>query len=292
MKISFIIPFYYKWQNFSNCRANYEYLQIEGHEVDIFSNKELAGKNVDWNGYDLIMLHGSGAVLPEEEYAKVKVPIISFGWSDPNLFNEVHFDQGDIYCTNDMSLANCTDEKPVIFYNTACDKRHHKDLNLRKETDIIVYGAGNHKFVKTRNETVNALRKLGFNIKVFGRGWDTHPDTYGFIEGEQLGQEICKAHLLLDLSDEVTSWPHRIFECSARGTPALTMDRPDTQMMFEEGEILYYKDYDDMVDELNFWINEHKYNLRNIGLKAQARCYKDHDISVRIKELLNIMEQL
>lgn len=292
MKIAFIIPFYYKWDNFSNVRANSEYLRLEGHDVGVFSRKEIGCDPIDWNWYDIIMLHGSGAVLPEEEFKKCKKPIISFGWSDPNLYNETHFNQGNIYCTNSLIVSKYKVDKSVYFYNTACDKRHHKDLNLQKGTDILVYGAGTHKFVTNRNEVVNKLRNLGFKVKVFGRGWNKHPDTYEFIEGEGLAQEICKAHLLLDVTNRTTAWGHRVFEASARGTPVLTIDREDTRQMFDEGtEILLYKDFGNMVGLLHAYLGIPKV-LRMIGKRAQKRCYKDHDISVRIKELLKIMEKL
>ncbi len=292
MKIAFIIPFYYKWENYSNVKGNSEYLRLEGHDVGVFSKKEIEKDPINWNWYDVVMLHGSGAVLPEEEFKKIKVPIISLGWSDPNLFNIIHYSQGNIYCTNDLKLTKFPHEKPVYFYNTTCDKRYHIDLNLEKTTDILVYGCGNHKFITSRNEVVNNLRNLGFKIKIFGREWDKHPDTFEFIEGEGLAQEICKAHLLLDVTNTTTAWGHRCFESSARGTPVLTIDREDTKQMFKEWkEILLYKDFEDLVQKLAVALT-HKNNLRRIGLNAQKRCYKDHDISVRIKELLKIMEQL
>lgn len=291
-RIAFVIPFYYKWNNVANVRSNYEYLQLEGYDVDIFSKKEMVGKIINWNSYDVIMLHGSGAVLPEEEFEKVKVPIISFGWSDPSLFNITHFSQGSLYCTNDLTLSKIPNDKPVYFYNTACDKRHHKNLNLEKETEILVYGAGTHKFVTDRNETVNKLREFGFNIKVFGRGWDKHPNTFEFIEGDGLAREICKAHLVLDISNETTAWPHRILESSACATPVLTIYREDTCRMFErEVEIIIYDGFAELQICLDFYLRD-KSLLRRIGLNAQLRCWEDHDISVRIKELIKIMESL
>ena len=33
MKICFCVPYLYKWGNFSNVRAHYEYLKAEGHIV-------------------------------------------------------------------------------------------------------------------------------------------------------------------------------------------------------------------------------------------------------------------
>ena len=291
-RIAFVIPFYYKWNNYSNVKANYEYLLKMGYEVDVYSKSDVYTEKINWEWYDIVMLHGSGAVLPEEEYKKVKCAIISFGWSDPNLFNDIHYKQGTVYCTNDLNLAMRIDTKPSYFYNTACDKRHHVDLYLEKETDILVYGCGNHKFVPERNKTVSDLRLYGYKIKVFGKGWIPHEDTFGFIEGEELAREICKAHIVLDITNGSTAWGHRIFESSARGTPVLTFDRKDTRSMFKEwDEILLYKDFVDLVIKLSIAMM-HKNDLRKIGLRAQQRCYKDHDISVRIKKLIKIMDKL
>jgi len=297
-KIAFIIPFYYKWNNYANVRSNYEFLQKEGYQVDIYSKKE--DSNVMFKNYDLVMLHGSGALLTDEQHNECKsnnIPIFSFGWSDPNLFHEKHYGQGDVYLTNDLSLSKKLKErndKPVYFYNTACDKRHHKDLNLNKETDILVYGAGIHKWVTDRNEVVDNLRKDGFKIKVFGRSWNKHKDTFEFIDGIGLAKEICQAHLLLDVTNGETAWGHRVFESSARGTPVITFNRADTRSMFADSEIIYYNNYNDILRMLNFYLRTPEVMaslLRKKGLDAQKRCYKDHDISVRIKQLVKIIEE-
>jgi len=295
MNICFIIPFFYKWSTFSNVRANYEYLRRLGYKVDLFNKNEKP--SIDFSNYDLVMLHGSGSFLSNEQYKECisnKVPIWSFGWSDPNIFNETHYEQGSMYFSNDLTLSKMMSYKSNKlhwFYNTACDQRHHYSLNIPKETEILVYGTGKHPVVTNRNETVNKLRNEGFKIKVFGKNWDKHPDTHGFIQGEDLIAEINKAHLLLDLSNEITAWPHRIFEASACGTPVLTINREDTNTMFlVNKEIMLYEDFDDLKVQLKYWLNN-KHELRQIGLNAQKRCYKDHDISVRIQELDKLIKE-
>ena len=245
-QIAFIVPFFYKLNNYANVRSNYDYLKKAGYKVNLFSKN--TKPTIDFNKYDLIMLHGSGSFLSEEQYKECQKPIIAFGWSDPNLFNEAHFHQGTVYCTNDFNLSNELRKslKPIYFYNTACDKRYHIDLNLPKINDVLVYGSGTHKFVPNRNEVVNNLRAIGYKIKVFGRGWDKHSDTYAFITGENLAKQICISHLVLDITNTETAWAHRIFEASARGTPVLTTDREDTRMMFQsEKEILLYNDFEE-----------------------------------------------
>lgn len=291
MKICIIIPFYYKWNSGANIRAHYDYLK-NIYEVDLYSKKELKG--VDINKYDLIMLHGSGAVLPNDLYKGCNKPIFGFGWSDPNLFNETHFGQSDVYFTNHLNTfkkCEVRSDKKVYYYQTACNKKFHKNLNLEKINDVLVFGCGNHNFITNRNEVVNKLRQNGFQIRVFGRGWDKHPDTYGFIEGEEFIKEINQSHIVLDIMNKTSSWAHRILEASACATPVLTMDREDTKQMFEENrEILYYKNFEDVVNHLHFYLGC-KDRLKEIGLEAQKRCYAQHDISNRIQELIKIINE-
>lgn len=285
MKIAFVLPFMYNWNSFPTTRASYEMLQILGHEVDLF-NKNKQPK-IDYNNYDQVWLIGAGTKLTTEEFVNINVLVIAFGLSDPNLFNSDHFINCDVYCTNDLEIYKSHKHYKKTIYNpTSCDKRYHKNLNLVKETDILTFGIGKHKFVTNRNETVNKLRSEGFNIKVFGRDWDKHKDTYAFIEGQELIEEINKAHLLLDLSNETTSWPHRILEAGACGTPVISINREDTKQMFGEETIIYYDDYEDLALTLNVMMN-HKAVLKIIGCETQKICYEKHDISVRIKQLLD-----
>ncbi len=292
MKIAFVIPFYYKWGNFSNIKAHYDYLRLAGYEVELFSrNKKPI---IDYNSYDQVWLMGTGSKIDKQTFESINVPVLAFGWSDPNLFSEDHYENCDIYFTNDLNTYNklqYRSDKITYYYKTACNKLHHRHLNLEKTTDILVYGCGNHKFIPNRNAIVNKLRRKGFNIKVFGRGWDKHENTYDFIKGEEFIEEINRAKIVLDITNETSAWGHRIFEASACGTPVLTYSREDTKQVLEIGkEVFLYKNLKDMVDLLYTWLS-YPAILKDVGKLAQKRCYKDHDISVRIQELLKIIKE-
>lgn len=287
-KICMIIPFKYKWNTFANVRSHYEYLK-KIYQVDLYTREGSLRANL--NDYDLIMLHGSGAILTKEQLRSTHTKIFGFGWSDPNLFNETHYNQSDVYFTNDLGISRKLNNKPIHYYQTACNKEFHRTLDLPKETDILVYGQGSHKFITNRNDIVDELRKFGFNIKVFGRGWTQHEDTHPFIEGQRLIEEINKAHVVLDISNGTTAWPHRIFEASACGTPVLTYNREDTRLLFEDNdEIILYDDYAELIVSLSMMI-KNKVAMKDLGMSAQKRCYKDHDISVRIQDLIEVIEE-
>ena len=97
--------------------------------------------------------------------------------------------------------------------------------------------------------------------------------------------------MILDITNKTTSFGHRIFEGSACGVPILTCDREDVRELFISGhEVLTYATFDNIVTTLNYVLKNPDI-LQTIGNKAQKRCYKDHDISVRIQELLKIIEE-
>jgi len=291
MKICFIVPYYYKWNNFSNVRSTYETLQSLGHEVDLFRRMERY--KIKYNTYDQIWLMGSGAWMTKNRFAKMKVPVISFGWSDPNLYLEDHMKNCNLYCTNDLrTYRKIARQKLAYYHQTACDKRYHKNLNLERTTEILVYGVGRHPFVPNRNEVVNKLRKVGFKIKVFGRKWDRHPDTYKFIEGQKFLEEINKAKILLDLTNRKTALGHRIFEGCGCGTPVMTMYREDTSLLFtDKSEIIMYNNFNELLSLLKYYLNRPNL-LTIIGKNAQNRCYNDHDIINRIVTLLKYLKKL
>lgn len=294
MKILMLIPFYYLWDSGSNVQHHYEALKELGYDVTVKSKKE----KYNVKDYNLILAMGSGAIFNDDEIEYCydnNISIISIGLSDPNLFNEKHFLQSDVYLTNDLNLSKSLEYHciPKVYYHqTTCDKNYHKNLNLPKEYDILTYGIGNHRFVTNRNEIVNKLRSSDLKIRVLGRGWDEHEDTHDFIDGGQLVKEINKAHIVLDIINEKTSWPHRVFEASACGTPVLTCYREDTtKLLTPNEEVLLYTTFADMKEKLKMWLREPE-GLKLMGWKAQQRCYKDHDISVRIKQLDKIIKEL
>jgi len=107
-KIAFIIPFKYKFKNFSNVKSHYEYLQILGYNVDLY---DLSKKPIiEYNNYDQIWLMGSRTKLNYDTFwkltTKTNTKVIAFGWSDPNMFDEQHAHNCHIYFTNDLKKFN------------------------------------------------------------------------------------------------------------------------------------------------------------------------------------------
>ncbi len=287
MKIAYVIPFKYNWDSFSTVRAGLETLPTEGIEAKLFIKKYDKTYNPDQ-----VWLCGAGTKMTKEEYKNTKVPVIAFGLSDPNIYSKEHFENCNIYCTNSLSLyMKLKDIKPCYWFPASCDKRYHKNLNLEKTTDVLFIGTGNHKYLPFRNKIINDLRATGIKIRVFGRGWDKHPDTYGFISGNTLIKEINKTKILLDLNSETTSLSHRIFEGSACGTPVISNYRGDMRRLFRIcEEIIPYKYFSELESIIKYYLDNPE-QLTQIGKRAQAKCYKEHDITNRIHWLLDFIRR-
>lgn len=290
MKIAFVIPFKYKWNSYSTVRSALEMLPTENVEPIMFIKK--FDKSID---IDQIWLMGSGTKLTKEEYnyyKKSHIPVIAFGLSDPNLYNEEHFENCDIYCTNSLQLyMELKNKKPSYWYPACCDKRYHKNFNLEKTTNVLFIGTGNHKFLPFRNEIINDLRAKGIKIKIFGKGWNKHEDSYKFIDGIRLIEEINKAKMLLDLNLKTTSLSHKIFEGSACGTPVVTPYRGDSGRLFDPfKEVISYKKFSELEVIIKYYLNNLE-ELKEIGIKAQKRCYKEHNIRHRIHWLVKFIRK-
>ncbi|KKL75686.1 hypothetical protein LCGC14_2052410, partial [marine sediment metagenome] len=140
--------------------------------------------------------------------------------------------------------------------DTLAQEIKKKVKNIGKITDVLFIGTGNHKFLPFRNKIINDLRATGIKIKVFGRGWDKHPDTRGFISGHELLREINRAKMLLDLNSETTSLSHRIFEGSACGTPVITNYRGDMRRLFRIcEEIIPYKQFSELERTIKYYLD-------------------------------------
>ena len=248
---------------------------------------------IKYNAYDQVWLMGAGTQLTAEQFARIDRPVIAFGWSDPNMYIKDHMLNSSLYCTNDLKLSRkLAKVHPTLYYQTSCDKKHHVNLNLDKSIDILVYGVGKHKFIGNRNDTVNALRKAGLSVTVFGREWDWDVHTHDFMEGDKFIEMINKAHISIDITNSSSAFAHRVLECTACGTPVLSKKREDLLQMFKEGkEVLTYEYVDDMIDTLKKYLKKPDM-LRKIGLAGQKRCYAEHDISVSVPKLLKILAKV
>lgn len=82
-----------------------------------------------------------------------------------------------------------------------------------------------------------------------------------------------------------------MFEYLACGTPVVTRNRPEIARVFEPGkEILVYDSYNNLKEKLIYHLGNIK-ELNQIGLNAQERCVKDHDIKNRVDAIFAFLKR-
>jgi len=234
----------------------------------------------------------SFALLSPDIRRKAGVPVIGFGFSDPNGFKEDRLLGYSAYITNHYATyLKYKNEIPVFYNPTACDFRFHKTLYLERDIDISFIGVERHPYFKDeymRMKTVNFLeRDLGIRIMAYGQGW-----LGGKIEGMKFLEVINRSKIGLDLQDEESPLAHRMFEYSACGTPVITRERAEVKSLFiPDEEILTYESYDDLKEKLIFYLENPK-KLETVGRKAKDRCLREHDIKYRVDGILDFLDEV
>lgn len=234
----------------------------------------------------------SFALLSPDIRRKAGVPVIGFGFSDPNGFKEDRLLGYSAYITNHYATyLKYKNEMPVFYNPTACDFRFHKTLYLERDIDISFIGVERHPYFKDeymRMKTVNFLeRDLGIRIMAYGQGW-----LGGKIEGMKFLEVINRSKIGLDLQDEESPLAHRMFEYSACGTPVITRERAEVKSLFiPDEEILTYESYDDLKEKLIFYLENPK-KLETVGRKAKDRCLREHDIKYRVDGILDFLDEV
>ena len=243
---------------------------------------------------DQVWLAHSFALLSPEIKKKAKIPIVGFGFSDPNRFSPVRLNGYSVYITNHYATYKKYGVKLPIHYNpSGCDFGFHKKLDVEKDIDISFIGLATHPHLQNKRSRIDIIQRLqretDFKIRVWGQGWKN-----GRIEGEEFLDVINRSKIGLDIQDAVSPLSHRMFEYSACGTPIIVRNRPEVERVFKPGkEILVYERYEDLRDTVSSYLNhpEGLEYLEKMGSNAQEKCVKKHDIRHRVRGILKFLDE-
>jgi len=262
----------YNWDSYSIVRSTVEVLK-ERKDVELVHEMEPGCEIWQYSSY----MH----IMPEiyKMLKKNNISIVTFGLSDPNMFNAERLATCDVYCTNDLSTAQKYGKARYFPYGV--DLKYFKKAEVAKAIDVLFVGTLKHPFIPIRPNYIQDLSATDIHFKTYGNGFK---ET---LEGDHLIEAYCKAHLNLDICTTVSSLASRIFQAAACGTPTLTMKREDVLQCFEDGrEILTYKPgYENMVTAIKKAL-ENRDRLAEVGENARKRCVRDHGIRQRVNELI------
>ena len=273
----------YNWDSYSIVRSAVEILKERGLYIPLTEgcwDKLSAG--------DYVWIYSSRYELLDYEYQELKnrgLKIVTFGLSDPNMFDERRMVLCDVYCTNDLRTAQ---EYNVYHFPVGVDLKRFRPMDMEKDSlkaqiEVLFVGTLSHPYIPCRKPYLLALRKDSI-IKFEGYG-----EGFNFtLEGEDLVEAYNRAQLNLDICTKYSSLGSRIFQAAACGVPTLTLKREDVLQCFEDGkEILTYEGgYKEMKLAI---LRAGRENLKGIGEAARQRCLKDHGMRKRIDDLITYL---
>jgi hypothetical protein len=227
-----------------------------------------------------------------DQINKLGVKVLGFGFSDPYEWDGNKLRQYNYYATNHLdTYVQLQKNLPVHYFPTACDTAFHKQLNLEKTTDILVFGQGEHPRFSPpayRLTMLNGVVNTYKNVKVFGRKWGSIAHS-NEISGDVFLTEINKAKISLDLQQLHAPLAHRMFECMACGTLVVTRDRPEVRRIFDiDTDVLYYTDLADLKSKIGRLLYD--LSLRNsLAAVMYNKVRTQHSILNRVDRLLQFL---
>ncbi|HBB65909.1 MAG: hypothetical protein A2049_03310 [Elusimicrobia bacterium GWA2_62_23] len=274
----------------------------------------LAG--VPQSAADLVLVVKGDDLLPAtvaELRKACRVPVVNWWLDDPGLINisSKLSPAYDVFFTNDpdsVAIHERAGCRRTEFLTFACDPAVHRRLELTGD-DRINYGSDLVFVGLLTPRRVALLESLrGFDLKIWSRPFfhEYSPETgkvlsrpvpqdspiRGCIVGrEAWDEELIKIYsaskIVLNIHAHGKSDPNmRVFEAAACGAFLLTEERRVLKDLFSLGsEIVCFNEGGDLKAKAKSYL-ERGAEREKIAAAGQARAYKDHTYSVRMREML------
>ena len=153
---------------------------------------------------------------------------------------------------------------------------------------FVLFAARRIMSIKGLHTLIKAFKKIDFEGNIFVAGeLDFNPDYIKEVKslGEGLNMHflgyVSPIATLLELVNEceyfifpseIEGMSMMLLEVASTGKPILASDIPANQQVFDEREVLYFKNksVDDLADKL-LWVADHRNEFENLGKQAQAK---------------------
>ena len=112
--------------------------------------------------------------------------------------------------------------------------------------------------------------------------------TWGLSMYESIASSYCSLNIHMAKSNE--SGNMRLFEITGMGTCCLTEKHSNTDELFNESEIIQYKNIDDCIEKIHF-INNNKELASEIAKRGQKKTLLKHSQKSRAKQLNEIIKE-
>lgn len=153
---------------------------------------------------------------------------------------------------------------------------------------------------QTRLSLAEALRQTGIRLGLYGKGWPWFWAKGNTLYDYRKGCILTRRAKIV-LSD--SQWPdadgyvsNRPFEAMAAGGALLMQQffKGYKRLGFLDGEhLVVWHGLQDLIDKIRYWLRpEQEERRRAIALAGQQFCLEHHSFDVRVRELLEMIDQI
>jgi len=266
------------------------------------------------------------ADFPDEFFAKVRstgVKTITFHpddepdvWYNRNKQYDHHYDLIASHSSQGVNrrIDDGFGERVVYLpwgYNPrTCFKRN----DTEKKFDVIFFGkhkvneGDNSSFVEDglqREQVLVTLAQFmeakGWSFKLFGFGWDKHPELSKYAGGipsqEEMVEVINRSKIVFnpawssDGASDAVQTKLRHFEVPGYGAFQITNENAELAELFvPDEEIVFYSSDDELLKKIEIYINDDVLREK-VADSAHSRCLEEHTLDHRVKHLFEVAEQ-
>ncbi|MBU1486436.1 glycosyltransferase [bacterium] len=146
-----------------------------------------------------------------------------------------------------------------------------------------------------RREIIKALSE--FNLSLYGdEGWKNIEGAnfrgrLNYLDAPAL-YRTCRINLNITKAHSSRAINQRLFDVPACGGFVLTDFREDLKLLFDEDEVAYYQDKEDLLEKVRFYLT-HPAEREKIANNARKRVLSQHTYEIRMESLIKLlMEKL
>lgn len=175
-----------------------------------------------------------------------------------------------------------------------------KKLPKQKRKYELTFVGGISRAHKEGLRLLNGLAQI-IKFDVWGYGkeeLERNSNLYKFHHGEAWGKDMYNIMLQskitinrhIDIAEDYAN-NMRLYEATGCGAMLITDKKKNLSDFFKiDKEIISYEDTDDLIEKIRYYLKKDK-EREAIASAGQKRTLKDHNYSVRMKELVNILEK-
>lgn len=195
------------------------------------------------------------------------------------------------------SYLRHVDDNKLLLVTQGFDKNLHRPLCDNADKEGLVF-IGHYE--KKRAKIIKTLINAGIKVKVCGTHWarfiKQNRDNNNLV---YLGVGLYNDDYVRAISRAQISWGSiskwfpekhttRTFEIPACGTALLTERNPELESFYNEDEVIFYTDSDNLVERVRYYFT-HIEELERLSQKGYERVHKDgRDYESIIKNILHL----